>query len=91
MPAEPFLRERAGGHQIKSGKHGHAFFAHGMVFRIARQKGVSAVGMLAMEYSTFAVDGRTDLNLVIFNPATPKDVAKIRKLIKPQAKKKSSR
>ena len=50
-----------------------------------------AVGMLALEYSTFAVDGRTDLNLVIFNPATPKDVAKIRKLMKPKAGKKSSR
>ncbi|HXB58466.1 MAG TPA: hypothetical protein VNU95_02825, partial [Candidatus Acidoferrales bacterium] len=49
------------------------------------------VGMLALEHSTFSVDGRTDLNLVIFNPATPKDVAKVRKLLKAQASKKSSR
>ena len=39
-------------------------------------------GLLSFEYSTFAVDGRTDLNLVLFNPVTPKDVSKIRKLVK---------
>lgn len=39
-------------------------------------------GLIGMEYSTFSVDGRTDLNLVIFNPATPKDVNRVRKLIK---------
>lgn len=48
-------------------------------------------GTLAFEYSAFPVDGRTDLNLVIFNPATPKDVEKIRKLIKSQSSKKPSR
>jgi transcriptional regulator with XRE-family HTH domain len=48
-------------------------------------------GMLAFEYSAFPVDGRTDLNLVIFNPATPKDVDKIRKLIKSSSSKKPSR
>jgi transcriptional regulator with XRE-family HTH domain len=49
------------------------------------------IGMLAVEHSTFAVDGRTDLSLVIFNPATPKDVDKIRKLLKSQPGKKPSR
>jgi transcriptional regulator with XRE-family HTH domain len=38
-------------------------------------------GMLELEYSAFSVDGRPDLNLVIYNPATPKDVNKIRRLI----------
>ncbi len=48
-------------------------------------------GVLAFEYSAFPVDGRTDLSLVIFNPATPKDVDKIRKLIKSPSSKKPSR
>ena len=38
-----------------------------------------------------AVDGRTDLNLVLFNPATPKDVEKIHKLVKAHPRKKPSR
>ena len=38
-------------------------------------------GMLEVEYSAFSIDGRPDLNLVIYNPATPEDVNKIRRLI----------
>ncbi|MDE1171242.1 MAG: helix-turn-helix transcriptional regulator [Verrucomicrobium sp.] len=37
-------------------------------------------GMLTLEPSTFAVDGRPDLSLVVFNPATPRDAERIRKL-----------
>ncbi len=40
-------------------------------------------GTLAFEYSTFAVDGRPDLSLVIYNPATPEDINRIRRLLKP--------
>jgi transcriptional regulator with XRE-family HTH domain len=43
-------------------------------------------GLLVLEHSAFAVDGRTDLSLVIFNPATPKDVNRIRGLIKSQTR-----
>jgi transcriptional regulator with XRE-family HTH domain len=39
-------------------------------------------GLLEMEYSAFSVDGRPDLSLVIYNPATPKDADRIRGLIK---------
>src|SRR5947208_2373481 len=39
------------------------------------------LGELAFEYSTFAVDGRTDLSLLIYNPATERDAAKIAALI----------
>src|SRR5205807_9856511 len=42
-------------------------------------------GVIALEYSTFAVDGRPDLSLVIYNPATPADAEKIRSLVKPRA------
>ncbi|MDE1985409.1 MAG: helix-turn-helix domain-containing protein [Alphaproteobacteria bacterium] len=39
-------------------------------------------GPLSMEFSAFAVDGRPDLNMVIYNPATPADVDKVRTLLK---------
>lgn len=39
-------------------------------------------GRLSMEFSAFAVDGRPDLNMVIYNPATPADADKIRSLLK---------
>lgn len=42
-------------------------------------------GRIALEYSAFAVDGRPDLSMVIYNPATPADADKIRSLVKPQA------
>jgi transcriptional regulator with XRE-family HTH domain len=38
-------------------------------------------GMLALDYSSFSVDGRPDLGLLIFSPATPEDAAKIRALV----------
>jgi len=41
--------------------------------------------VIALEYSTFAVDGRPDLSLVIYNPATPADAEKIRSLVKTQS------
>lgn len=39
------------------------------------------LGRLAFEYSVFAVDGRTDLSLVVYNPATPADAERIRSLL----------
>ncbi len=39
------------------------------------------LGSLAFEYSAFAVDGRTDLSLVIYNPATAEDAERIRSLL----------
>jgi transcriptional regulator with XRE-family HTH domain len=39
------------------------------------------LGRLAFEYSVFAVDGRTDLSLVIYNPATPADAERIGSLL----------
>jgi transcriptional regulator with XRE-family HTH domain len=41
------------------------------------------LGPLAFEYSAFAVDGRTDLSMLVYNPATPADAAKIRSQISP--------
>jgi transcriptional regulator with XRE-family HTH domain len=39
-------------------------------------------GAIALEYSAFAVDGRPDLGMVVYNPATPVDADKIRSLLK---------
>jgi len=39
-------------------------------------------GPLAFEYSAFSIDGRTDLSMVVYNPATPADAEKIASLMK---------
>jgi MmyB-like transcription regulator ligand binding domain len=39
------------------------------------------VGPLAVEYSAFAIDGRPDLGVVIYGPATPADAGRIRSLL----------
>lgn len=38
-------------------------------------------GLITFEYSTFAVDGRPDLSLVVFNPATAEDREKVERLL----------
>jgi transcriptional regulator with XRE-family HTH domain len=39
------------------------------------------LGALAFEYSAFAVDGRPDLSMVVYNPATPEDAEGIKSLL----------
>jgi hypothetical protein len=39
------------------------------------------LGPLAFEYSAFQVDGRPDLSMVVYNPATAEDGAKIKGLV----------
>ena len=39
------------------------------------------LGDLAFEHSTFAVDGRSDLSMVIYNPVNAEDHVRIRELI----------
>jgi transcriptional regulator with XRE-family HTH domain len=48
----------------------------------AQQMRHPRAGLIALEYSAFAVDGRPDLALLVYNPATPSDAAKIKSLIK---------
>jgi transcriptional regulator with XRE-family HTH domain len=38
-------------------------------------------GLISMEFSAFGVDGRPDLGMVVYTPATPADVVKVRSLI----------
>jgi transcriptional regulator with XRE-family HTH domain len=40
-------------------------------------------GKFAFEYSAFAVDGRPDLAMVVYNPATPEDAEKIKSVMEP--------
>jgi len=37
--------------------------------------------LITLEYSAFAVDGRSDLDMVVYNPARPEDVERVRSLI----------
>jgi hypothetical protein len=39
------------------------------------------LGPIAFEYSAFAVDGRPDLSLLIYNPASPADAEKIATMV----------
>ena len=43
------------------------------------------LGPISFEYSAFAVDGRPDLSMVVYNPATPADAERIRSLIASQS------
>ncbi len=40
------------------------------------------IGPIAFEYSAFAVDGRPDLGMIVYNPATPADADQIKTLIR---------
>jgi transcriptional regulator with XRE-family HTH domain len=39
------------------------------------------LGRIAFEYSAFAVDGRTDLTMIVYNPATQEDAERIKSLL----------
>ena len=39
------------------------------------------LGVLPLEYSSFTVDGRPDLSMVVYNPATPEVAAEVKRLI----------
>lgn len=41
----------------------------------------ATLGAVAFEYSAFAVDGRPDLGMIVYNPATPEDLAAVRSLL----------
>ena len=43
------------------------------------------LGRVAFEYSAFAVDGRPDLSMVVYNPTMPEDIDRIRSLISARA------
>ncbi|RZM07478.1 MAG: transcriptional regulator, partial [Sphingomonas sp.] len=42
-------------------------------------------GLLELEFSAFAVDGRPELGMIVYNPATPETAHRIRALMTPTA------
>ena len=56
-----------------------------------KQIRLSSGGMVGLEFSSFTVDGRPDLGLVVYTPATVKDAEKIKKLVKEQKAKEKRR
>ncbi len=42
----------------------------------------ATLGLIELEYSGFAVDGRPDLGLIVYNPATRQDAGRIRSLVR---------
>ncbi len=44
------------------------------------------LGTIALEYSSFAIDGRPDLGMVVYTPATDADRDAIRSLVEPEGK-----
>ena len=55
---------------------------HGEVVKHIRHP---VLGPLAFEFSAFAVDGRTDLSLLVYNPTKPGDGERIAELLRPAA------
>ncbi|BCM17991.1 hypothetical protein MJ8_17570 [Mesorhizobium sp. J8] len=43
------------------------------------------IGLIELEFSVFAVDGRPELGMIVYNPATPADAERIRSLIESRA------
>ena len=56
--------------------------AHGEAVKHIRHP---VLGPLAFEYSAFSVDGRTDLSMVVYNPATQADAERIKSLMEAQS------
>jgi len=52
--------------------------AHGEAVKHIRHP---VLGPFAFEFSTFAVDGRPDLSMVVYNPATPEDAERLKSLL----------
>ncbi|MFM9768038.1 MmyB family transcriptional regulator, partial [Streptomyces scabiei] len=53
---------------------------------VAHGEGVKRIhhpeaGLLAIEFSSFAVEGRPELGMIIYNPATPADADRLRALL----------
>jgi transcriptional regulator with XRE-family HTH domain len=40
-----------------------------------------ALGLMSLEYSSFTVDGRPDLSMVVYNPSTPEVATEVKRLI----------
>ena len=60
--------------EFKAMWHDNEVLSHGEAVKHIRHP---VLGRIAFEYSVFAVDGRPDLSLLVYNPASPADAEKI--------------
>jgi transcriptional regulator with XRE-family HTH domain len=60
----------------------HVVPAHGEGVKRLRHP---EIGLIELEFSVFAVDGRPELGMIVYNPATPADAERIRSLIASRA------
>ena len=84
-PAASKDRPYVGPRAFKAGDDEEFFFgrdnevlSHGEAVKHIRHP---VLGPIAFEYSAFAVDGRPDLSLLIYNPASPADAEKIASMV----------
>lgn len=56
----------------------HQVHAHGEGLKLLRHP---VLGLLELEYSAFAVDGRPDLGMVVYNPVHSADAQRIRRML----------
>jgi transcriptional regulator with XRE-family HTH domain len=54
---------------------------HGSRVEMVKHIRHPTLGPFAFEYSAFAVDGRADLTMVVYNPATPDDADRIKSML----------
>lgn len=77
---EPFVEElRRESPEFREMWAQNEILSHGEAVKQIRHP---VLGQISFEYSTFAVDGRSDLSLVVYNPVTPEDAAKIAGMVR---------
>ena len=64
-----------------SGRCGVKTTSTAAMARASSTSATRSLGPIAFEYSAFAVDGRPDLSMVVYNPATPDDAERIKSLL----------
>ena len=69
VPPQPRIREAVADNDVRNYGEGVKHLRH------------PVLGPIAFEYSAFAVDGRPDLGMVVYNPATPEDAERIRNVL----------
>jgi transcriptional regulator with XRE-family HTH domain len=58
--------------------HENEIFAHGEGFKCIHHP---EAGTLDLEFSSFAIEGRPDLDMIVYNPASPRVAERVRELI----------
>src|SRR5262245_41090936 len=76
--ASPVAERCAGSPELAAMWQEHDVLTHGDGMKQIRHP---VLGHIAFEYSAFAVDGRPDLSLLVYNPATPADAEKISSMV----------